>query len=365
MLTSFSMTIPTITDKYRTLGRRFINTPSDNVSHSNLLTGRSDADNIHHYWHKQAIQNVYDGLQANKTSQHHYLSDRIKPVRGTNATNTPFGSSNAPSNVVAGGRGGANITQSSSMSDKDYDDWRKFVINQRAEGYNAIRTAQPMPQPIPPKMQSIMTDPNKAIENQLDLLLTSIEERVFSGIIDNNVYKDLNDYARGIEGIIYSFDDAQEITDIINRLENIADSAEVVASRRGTAMKQKEANFAESVIATINRLSDFLRANMTTVGRNESTRKLMQQASREYLTNVGERIERIPTVGVLTPEEVQTKINTKEWTLTKLRALPNEDLVRVAGNIGIVLRKPPAQYVDFRKRLGNMIKEKLTPLGLK
>lgn len=363
MLTSFSMTIPTITDKYRTLGRRFINTPSDNVSHSNLLTGRSDADNIHHYWHKQAIQNVYDGLQANKTSQHHYLSDRIKPVRGTNATNTPFGSSNAPSNVVAGGRGGANITQSSSMSDKDYDDWRKFVINQRAEGYNAIRTAQPMPQPIPPKMQSIMTDPNKAIENQLDLLLTSIEERVFGGIIDNNVYKDLNDYTRGLQGIISTFDDAQEMTDILNRLENIASSAEVVASRRGTAMKQKEANFAESVIATINRLSDFIRENILTVGRNESTRQLMQQASRQYLTQVGEKVQRIPTVGALTPEEIKAKVDTREWSVPAFNAMTTEQLLNVAGNIGLPIRKAPNQYQNFKKYITKGIRSKLTQLG--
>jgi hypothetical protein len=357
MLTSFSMTLPTIADKYRTLGRQYINTPLS-VSHPNLLLGRTDADNTHHYWHKQSIKNVYDGLQANKTSNRHYLSDRFKPVRGTNATNTPFGSSNAPQNVVAG-RGGANITQSSSMSDKDYDDWRKFVVNQRAEGYTAIRSSQPPPQSVPPKMQSIMGDPNKAIENQLDLLLTSIEERIFGGIIDNNVFKDLMDFTRGIEGIIYSFDDAQEITDLINRFKSLFTAIEGIASRRGTiGSTAKESNLAESSLALINRLIKFLKENMTGIGRNESTRQLLQRGTREILTQVGNP-QRTQIKGQLTEGEIMERLESGDWSKDVINSSPIDDLENIGRNVGYINTKDYKTATGKRKAFITGIAEKL------
>jgi hypothetical protein len=363
MLTSFSLTIPSIADNFRTMGRQLINTPMG-ISHQQLLIGPSDSDNIHHYWHKQAVKNVYDGLNSNKSSNRNYLSDRPKPIRGTNATNPPFGLSNSPYNVITG-RGGANITTSSSATDKEKDDYRKFIINQRGEGYVAIRNSEPMPQQIPPNIKTIMTNPNKAIQNQLSLLLTSIEERVFSGITDNNVYKDLNEFIKGIEGVIYTYDDAQQITDLIKRLEDISNSAEVIAARRGTQQKQKESNFAESVITSIDRLIDFLKANISTVGRNESTRLFNQQVSSEYLTKIGERRPDIATTGKLTEPEVAYRIKEKIWTKESLKNMTPEELLGVANNLDIRLRKNVSAYPDLKNLLIKSIKSKLTSGGYK
>lgn len=351
MLTSFSLTLPDMADKLRHKGRHFIDTPFG-VSHPNLLLGKSSADNTHHYWHKDSVKNVYDGLQANKSSEIAYRSDRFKPVAGRNATNTPFFSSNAPSNVVTA-RGSGNITQSSTASDGDMENWRKFVVNQRAEGYNAIRNSQPMPQPIAPKMQGIMADPNKAMQNQLDLLLTAIEERVFGGIVDNNGFKELNEYARGLEQVISSYDDAQHITDLINRFGNLEITVRGIASRRGTlGTTTKEANYAESTLALIQRIIQFLQANVSGVGRNELTRQLLQRGTHDILTKVGNP-QRVPIKGVLTQAEVQQLVSSGEWSREYLRELPVGELLQIARNVDFRLRKQPADYkpADLTKAL--------------
>jgi hypothetical protein len=225
------------------------------------------------------------------------------------------------------------------MSDKDYDDWRKFIVNQRAEGYTAIRNSQPPPQTVPPKMQSIMADPNKAIENQLDLLLTSIEERVFSGIIDNNVFKDLMDYTRGIEGIIASFDDAQEMTSIIDRFKSLFTAIEGIASRRGTiGASAKESNLAESSIALIKRLIKFIKENIDFVGRNESVRQLGQRGTREFLTQVGDP-QRTQIKGQLTEGEIMERLTSGDWSKAVINASPIDDLEQIGRNVGYINNK--------------------------
>jgi hypothetical protein len=349
MLTSFSLTIPSITDTLRTRGRHFVDSPLGvNFSnHTNLLLGKSDADNLHHYFYKDSIKNVYDGLQANRSSDIANRSDRFKPVSGRNATNTPFSTSNAPQNVIAhGASGGANITQSSRLSDQKYDEWRKHVVNLRSQGYMANRTSQPMPPQITPNMNSILNNPKDAEKNQLDLLLTGIEERVFSGIVDNNVFKDLADYARGLEQVIYTFDDAQDLTDLINRLQSLETSVEGIASRRGTlGTSTKEANLGEASLALLSRIITFIEQNMSGVGRNESTRQFLQKANHQYLTKVGDP-RKVPILGVLTKAEVDAKIASGEWSKAILKAMETPQLLEVLKNLGGKLGQAPNLYVS-------------------
>jgi hypothetical protein len=343
MLTSFSLTLPDMADKLRSGKREMINIPTGAVNHLNLLTGRSDSDSIHHYWHKQAVKDVYNGLQAVNSSNRNYRAERMPYTNKNRGTNQLFFNSPQPYGVVTPKGGGyGNATYSSSLDEKEYEDNRKFLLSQRASGYDEIRNAQPLPPQIPPKYAGIVNNPNMAIRNQIDLQLTSIEDRVFKNIIDSSVFSDLNNITQQLQQVIATIDDQQDIRKIIQRLENIGNLMTIVVGNANAGLqeyKKKDIDYGDSSINLVGRLIDYLKANMAGVGRNESTRKLLAQGTqdivtqRQYETDRGQKFPQFP-IGRVPKGVIDAYLKTGQITPQNLQALNNEQKYAIAKKFG-------------------------------
>jgi hypothetical protein len=123
MNNNYLSTIPQIADNLRVKGvqiPRYNNYNFQPVDSSNPAN-KEYRDN----WRDEAIKKVYDGLKNIYKGKIDLLQEPYFPKRNTNTAQMPFQTSQNLPSFSVGKIGRGNITQSSALSDSQYDKYRR------------------------------------------------------------------------------------------------------------------------------------------------------------------------------------------------------------------------------------------------
>lgn len=282
MANNYLITIPQIADKFRTLGY----SKPEPIQLKPLSVDSLNPANNNYYdqWRKEAIQTVYDGLNSVRSSQMNYLLEKPYPKKTNNTAQAIFTTASNWNNKWNNEYSGGNMmTPSSRLSEDDFNKYRVALLNRRIKDLGG-ETPQ-MPVQMPP--DQYLNYNIAKIDN--NLILTSIEERVLSNIVDYGTYNDLVKVVRFYNTYIWEIDDNQSIVDLVNRLENLETEVEGLKPKRTDLSKRqrKDVQYIEAFLDTLNRLIAFVQDYSSVVGQNVSVRQAKAKASSKILTSKG------------------------------------------------------------------------------
>jgi hypothetical protein len=281
-------TLPYFTDRLRTKGTH--NPPQQHINY--YVPNSSNPENKEFYddWRQEAKRTAYEQLNSSNKSKVQFLTPNIYPKGSGNRASAPFGASSNQdflnfdihySNAYKHGmKGRGNPTQSSSISYDLRDAYNKKALLRRAEGFDSIQENSINTSGIKPSQGVDMVEFSNA-KKSADLLLSSIEERVNSGIIDYTTFKDLLNVIMFYQRYIWVFDDAGYLGQLLERLELLERT--VVESEFNE--ESKDVQYADAFQNSLKKLIQYIRANISFVGRSEAERKQKASSTNKQLTN--------------------------------------------------------------------------------
>jgi len=267
MTTSFSYTMPTLADKLRNKGHSFY--PSSSLRGLDLLTGASEADDVHHSFSKGAINTSNQRvLEAFKSTQR-FLYPKFQYVKNGTTASQPFASSSNQAGKMGFSGGSFNTaTQGQRMSDDEWNKYRQTVLDRRINGLQAIREGI-----VPPSMPITPFQALSSGKSQIDLLLTSIEERVYEDLFSPEIYRELTNLTSLFIASIWEINDATALSGYVERLEGLSLVIDEETTENIDELDQKEIKYSRAIEGLSRRLSSYILNNIKGVGANEVIRK--------------------------------------------------------------------------------------------
>jgi len=242
-------------------------------------------------WRDDANRDANTKVNSTLLSQERHLKHKYKAPNGRNVSGYPFGftqdTSKMPFEPVLSGSG--DITYSSRMSLSDRNQERLNILNRLASSYDAIAEQVPSPQMI-----ELNEKENLSLQGlpAIEILIASIKERVISGIIDGNVYRDLLDVIRFFNQTIFYYDNTYFFNNLINTIESIILKSIDVFNEKSSTENKKETSYAETFINALKRFKEFLTINRSAVGRDLQNRRLIAlNSSRNTLQSESKALE--------------------------------------------------------------------------
>jgi hypothetical protein len=356
-------TFPQVADLLRHLGNGYY--PRQPLPQMNETFTPSDKHLLFRYeWRDDANREANTKVESTLSSQQRHLNYKYKAPKGTNVSGRTFGftqdTSKMPFEPVLSGSG--DITYSSRMSLSDRNQERLNILNRLSSSLDAIAKQVPSPQ-----NQQLVEKQNLSIQGlpAIEILIASIKERVISGIIDGNVYRDLLDVIRFFNQTIFYYDNVFFITNLINTVESIIYKAVDVFNEKSSTENKKETSYAETFINALKRFNEFLKINRSAVGRDLQNRSMVSEsASRNTLQSESKAVEIQAPAFVAPPVEtgrppilsiaVPTTQQEANIIADQLPYYSLEDLINWSGLISYN-PKPPTT----REKVLNGIKAKL------
>jgi len=286
-------TFPTVAQKLRHLGNAYY--PSVPVKPSLIpFQPNPNGMEFRYGWTSQANEEANTRVRSEQMSKNNYLKGKTRPESGHTRSGQPFGITQDMSKLPFNNEiliGGADVTYSSRMSNAERNKERINILNRLSSSLDAITEQVPSRQNYQLDQQQ-----NTAIQAlpAIEILLTSIQERVASGIIDGNVYRDFLDVLRFFNQNIQYYDNVFFFDNLITAINRTIAKATDIYNRKlaGTDVEDKETSYSDSFINALTRFVEFLRLNRNAVGTNLKSRLLVaQSASRETLQDLKKKAE--------------------------------------------------------------------------
>jgi len=308
MTTSFSYTMPALADKLRTKGNGFY--PSSSLRGLDLLTGDTGADSVHHMFSKGAIATSNQRVAEAFKSTQRFLYPQFQPKKSGNTASQPFASSSNQAGKMGYSGGSFNsATQGQRMSADDFDEYRKTILNRRINGFQAIREGI-----LPPSMPITPFQALSGGRAQIDLLFTSIEERVYDDIFNQEIYRDLNNLMGLFINSIWEINDATTLSGYIERLQGMSREIDEQTERQQEEegnLDTKDIRYSRSIEQLSSRLALYIANNIRGVGANDIIRKRLasdlsmlkiNKTQQENLLRIGNVLQP-PAFGGLPPRD--------------------------------------------------------------
>jgi len=276
-------TIPQIADELRVKG-----TLPYQPAHLKVNNNYSNnPDNIDYYnqWRQEAINGVYNAIDNFNSSKKMLLEQKFRPEKGKNISIAPFQTSDpAKTQKFDSLVGGANITEGSRYTDSEYENVRKYLLNKLSKGFQE----QEGDRPSRDIEQPLTLDELDELKSENDMLLSSIEDVVNRGTIDDVVFEKLLKVVSFYSNNIYKFDDEDYLNEILRKLEGLRDIGIVVKESRDESKLTSESDteYAEVFVDTLDTLIQFFSLNIPLVGQPENERKRFAQSSRRQLNQI-------------------------------------------------------------------------------
>jgi len=345
--------------------------PSMSKSKSTVLESSNPA-NIDYWnrWHSEAVQKVMDGLENQDYSKKLLLAEKYYPKRNKNSSAMVFQTSqNMPSFSESKSLSGGNFsdfTESSQMADNDFEAYKAGIFQRRIKEFEqnvSQISSQPSFGPLMVPTQNLDME-----SNTIDFILSSIEEKIGGGIVDSTTYNDLMKVYGYYTSNIWKFEDASVLINLIKRLEQISINCDqIIKNKEDTELSGRDAKdiqFAELFLNTIQKLIDFINANISFIGRNQSERKILassvsrqmsKQPSRNVLPSVNNQLEQQLSEAPEAPEAVVPPERQPKKTFRPSQ-MTTETLKEEAAKLGIEVYD-----IDSKDALRTLIWNKMNP----
>jgi hypothetical protein len=277
-------TLPYFTDRLRTKGVH--NPPKQDYKYFVPDSSNPENKDFYNDWRTQAKRTAYEQVNSSNKSKSQFLTPNIYPKGSGNRASAPFGASsnqdflNFDLQYARRMKGNGNTTSSSSLTYDLKDAYNKKALLRRAEGVDSINAKAVDTSGLKPSQGVDMVEFSNAKKNA-DLLLSSIEERVNSGIIDYTTFKDLLNVIMFYQKYIWVFDDSGYLTQILQRLELLERT--VVESEFNE--DSKDVQYADAFQNSLKKLIQYIRANISFVGRSQAERIQKASSTNKQLTN--------------------------------------------------------------------------------
>lgn len=274
-------TFPSVADKLRHLGNDYY--PSKSLRPINLMSAfNPSVDAYRREFEQDARDLVNTRLESNLSSERNYLKEKYQAPKSSNRSGQPFFSTTSFNsgafNEILTGSG--DVTYSSRMSNDERNLQRKKLLERLAVGYETIAQSVDKKQNV--ELAQQQANAIQGLQN-IEIMVASIIERVNSGIIDGNLYRDLMGVVGFFATNIAFFDNVALINNIINQVQDLIVKAEAIFTRKftGAAQEDKETSYADTFINSLRRFEEFLIKNRGAVGRNLGVRQAVaRDASR-------------------------------------------------------------------------------------
>jgi len=274
-------TFPSVADKLRHLGNDYY--PSKSLRPINLMSDfNPSVDSYRREFEQDARDLVNTRLQANLSSQQNYLKEKYQAPKSNNRAGQPFFSTTSFNSSAFDDKliGGGDVTYSSRLSNEERNLHRQKLLKRLSAGFETIAQSVDKQQNV--ELAQTQENAIKGLQN-IEIMVASIIERVNSGIIDGNVYRDLMGVVGFFTTNIAFFDNVALINTIINQVQDLVRKSEDIYTRKsqGKAKEDKETSYADTFINSLRRFEEFLVKNRAAVGSNLAIRQsVARNASR-------------------------------------------------------------------------------------
>lgn len=283
MNNNYLSTIPQVADNLRVKG---VQVPKYiDYNFQPLETSNPANKDYRDSWRMESIKKVYDGLKNIHQSKVDLLKESYFPKRNNNTAQMPFQTSqNLPSfNSSRTGRG--NITQSSALSDSQYEKYRRDLLKERFNDYQRLKGVVALP-PQEPQTNIISDNDRK----QINRSFSSLTGKVNSGIADASAYNDLSEIINYFDQNIWKYTESVELLNFIRSLEDIQQALnalyENINSNELDERAQEEyLQYSVSMYNTIEELIDYIEKALSNVGRSEMERKALSSINEGQAKN--------------------------------------------------------------------------------
>jgi len=285
-------TIPQVADMLRVKGEPKYKSYAPRLEKNEEYKSNPDNTDFWNGWMEAERQAVLNKVKNFNTAQKRLLMEKTQPPKNNNKSAQPFPTgSSCNSSVFSGsalnggqGFGTANVTEGVKLSDVRLNEWRNMLIDNRIKEYNELGQSSFRP------VDNKTGEQNNEDKLKDDLVLVGIEEKIFAEIADNGVYSALNNVISYYAQNIYKYDSTDYFVNLLERLNDL--KVEVIKLveyneiENTTGRKEVNTNieYAEVILDALDRLIQFLQANMDFVGNPESERLARQKATQKILT---------------------------------------------------------------------------------
>ena len=274
-------TFPSVADKLRHLGNDYY--PSKSLKPINLISAfNPSVDAYRREFEQDARDLVNTRLEANLSSERNYLKEKYQAPKSRNRAGQPFFSTTSFNGDAFNEKliGSGDVTYSSRMSNDERNLNRQKLLKRLSAGFETIAQAVDKKQNV--ELAQKQQNAIQGLQN-IEIMVASIIERVNSGIIDGNVYRDLMSVVGFFSTNIAYFDNVALINSIINQVQDLIAKSEKIYTRKFTGAEQedKETSYADTFINALQRFEEFLVKNRGAVGSNLAIRQgVARNASR-------------------------------------------------------------------------------------
>ena len=274
-------TFPSVADKLRHLGSDYY--PSKSLRSINLISAfNPSVDAYRREFEQDARDLVNTRLESNLSSERNYLKEKYQAPKSRNRAGQPFFSTTSFNGDAFNEKliGSGDVTYSSRMSNEERNLNREKILQRLSAGYETI--AQAVDKKQNQELNLLQQNAIQGLQN-IEIMVASIIERVNSGIIDGNVYRDLMGVVGFFSTNIAYFDNLALINTIINQVQDLIRKSDTIYTRKsiGAEQQDKETSYADTFINALKRFEEFLVKNRGAVGRNLGIRQsVARDASR-------------------------------------------------------------------------------------
>jgi hypothetical protein len=226
-------------------------------------------------WRMEAINSVYNGLKNIQQSKLDLLKESYYPKRNNNTAQMPFQTSQNLPSFSSSMIGRGNITQSSALSDSQYEKYRRDLLKERFNDYQRLKgVVAPPPQA---SQTNIISDNDR---KQINRSFSSLTGKVNTGIADASAYNDLSEIINYFEENIWKYTESVELLNFIRSLEDIQQALNVLyeninSNELDDRAQEEYLQYSVAMYNTIEKLISYIEKALSNVGRGEMERKAL------------------------------------------------------------------------------------------
>jgi hypothetical protein len=277
-------TLPYVADELRNKGSLYY--PNSKAYSIDIISDSNpNQDAFRNNWQREAMQEALTRVNTTQISKLNLLKERHYPMKGTNKGQEAFfGARDLKENKFMNDRftGGADITYSSRESPEERNRNRKDILNRLSDSYGTIQANQR-------GTAGAMANNAKKqfVERELPiqgLNLTSIQERVISGLIDGNVFRDLFAVIGFFANSIAYINNLGFFNNLLAILRDMLQRTDFIYQERlRNEESYKDSNYADAFKTALQRLILFIEKNKEVYGRDIGSRIMVQDATARAL----------------------------------------------------------------------------------
>ena len=273
MNNNYLSTIPQVADNLRVKG---VQLPKyNNYNFQPLETSNPANKDYRDEWRMEAINSVYNGLKNIHQSKLDLLKESYYPKRNNNTAQMPFQTSQSLPSFTSSRTGRGNITQSSALSDSQYEKYRQNLLEDRFKNYQRLRGVIPLP-PQAPQTNMISDNDRK----QINRAFSSLTAKANSGIADASTFNDLSEIINYFEENIWKYTESVELLNFIRSLEDIQKALNALyeninSNELDDRAQEEYLQYSVSMYNTIEKLINYIEKALDNVGRSEMERKAL------------------------------------------------------------------------------------------